>query len=124
MKLRISGNSIRLRLSQSDVSLLVKEGQIVEKLDFPKPSYTFEYQLSVLKNSDVSHVLFDGQKMIFEIPQQDIVDWANSNQEGIYKTINTEKNESLDLHIEKDYECLHKENETTDTFPNPKEDGR
>ncbi len=124
MKLRISGNSIRLRLSQSDVNLLVSEGKIAEKLLFPTPSHSFEYKLSILKSSDIPHVLFDGQKMIFEIPQLEINNWANSNQEGIYKTINIENNKELNLQIEKDYKCLHKENETTDTFPNPKEDSK
>ncbi len=124
MKLRISGNSIRLRLSQSDVNILITEGKIIEKFNFPSPSPVFEYQLSVLKSSDVTHILFDGQKIIFEIPQLEINNWANSNQEGIYKTISIEKNEELNLQIEKDYKCLHKENETTDTFPNPKEDSK
>ncbi len=124
MKLRISGNSIRLRLSQSDVNILITEGEIIEKLNFPSPSPAFEYRLSILKSSDVTHVLFNGQKMIFEIPQLEINNWANSSQEGIYKTINIENNKELNLQIEKDYKCLHKENETTDTFPNPKEDSK
>ncbi len=124
MKLRISGNSIRLRLNQGDVNLLIADGEVIEKLNFPNPSHAFEYRLSVLKSSDVTHVLFDDQKMIFEIPQLEINNWANSNQEGIYKTINIENNEELNLQIEKDYKCLHKENETTDTFPNPKEDSK
>lgn len=124
MKLRISGNSIRLRLSQSDVNILITEGEIIEKLNFPNPSPAFEYQLSILKSSDITHILFDGQKIIFEIPQLEINKWANSDQEGIYKTISIENNEDLNLQIEKDYKCLHKENETADTFPNPKGDSK
>ena len=124
MKLRISGNSIRLRLSQSDVNLLVENGEIIGKLNFPSPSPALEYQLSILKSSDITHVLFEGQKMIFEIPQLEINNWVNSNQEGIYKTIEIKNNQELILQIEKDYKCLHKENETVDTFPNPKESSK
>ncbi len=124
MKLRISGNSIRLRLSQRDVNLLVAEGQIAEKLDFPSPALAFEYHLSILKSSDIAQAMFDGQKMIFKIPQREVTNWANSNQEGIYKTIDIKNSQVLDLQIEKDYKCLHKDDDENDTFPNPREEGK
>ncbi len=46
MKLRLEGNSIRLRVRKSDLDSLLKEGVITETLKFPNQS-VFNYQLLI-----------------------------------------------------------------------------
>ena len=44
MKLRIRGNSVRLRLSQSDMTQIVDHGLVVDSVEFA-PSEKLEYRL-------------------------------------------------------------------------------
>ena len=49
MKLRLEGNSIRLRVRKSDINTLQKDGKIIETLTFPDQS-VFNYQLLIDKS--------------------------------------------------------------------------
>lgn len=49
MKLRLEGNSIRLRVRKSDINTLQKDEKIIETLTFPDQS-VFNYQLLIDKS--------------------------------------------------------------------------
>ena len=114
MKLRIRGNSIRLRLTQSEVERIKALDPVEEKTEFPN-GQDFKYSLSVSDNLSAN---FSDGKMMISISKQNAENWVGSDEVGIYETIG-----NLQISIEKDFKCLtpRKDEEDTDTFPHPKE---
>jgi hypothetical protein len=117
MKLRIRGNSIRLRLTQSEVETIKNKGFIEEKTEFPN-GQNFVYLLLVSATSDSISANFSENKMSIFLPKSVAENWATSAEVGISAEI-----ESLKILVEKDFKCLTPRtgDEDADTFPHPKE---
>jgi hypothetical protein len=117
MKLRIRGNSIRLRLTQSQVETIKNKGFIEEKTEFPN-GQNFVYSLSVSATSDSISASFSENKMSIILPESVAENWATGAEVGISAEI-----ESLKILVEKDFKCLTPRtgDEDADTFPHPKE---
>lgn len=117
MKLRIRGNSIRLRLTQSQVETIKNKGFIEEKTEFPN-GQNFVYSLSVWAKSDSISANFSENKMSIFLPKSVAENWATGAEVGISAEI-----ESLKILVEKDFKCLTPRtgDEDADTFPHPKE---
>jgi hypothetical protein len=117
MKLRIKGNSLRLRLTQSEVEEFENNGQIMDSIDFGLRKLT--YGIKAHKGSIV-HATYKKKAIIVKIPHQKIYDWVSTDQVGIEGHLLLEEGEYLSILIEKDFQCLHRENEDkTDLYPNP-----
>jgi hypothetical protein len=117
MKLRIRGNSIRLRLTKSEVAKLAEQGLVEEKTGFGN-GQVFIYAVAVSSKFETVTADFqNGQIKIF-IPQTIAENWANGEEVGIVA-----EQDTLKLLIEKDFTCLIPRNteEDADTFPHPKE---
>ena len=121
MKLRILGNSIRLRLSQSEVRTC-QEGQIVTaRLSLPKGNI-FQYQL--VPSANGISLSLDDQTLKITLPQNEIKEWAHSDSKvGIYHTLNLDNAETVDIIVEKDFRCLtaRPSEDESDLYPNPNE---
>jgi hypothetical protein len=120
MKLRIKGNSIRLRLGRSEVSDLVTNGAVEESTTFDfSGRQRFEYKL--LATSDVSSVsaTFVDGCLTVRIPTELAAHWGSTDQIGIEATQAASANSSLRILIEKDLECLDAppEESQADAFP-------
>jgi hypothetical protein len=117
MKLRIRGNSVRLRLTQSEVVKLIEQGLVEEKTDFGN-GQVFVYAVAVSTDLETVAADFQTGQMNISIPQTIAETWANGEEIGISANQN-----SLKLLIEKDFTCLIPRNtaEDADTFPHPKE---
>ncbi len=120
MKLRINGNSIRLRLSQKEVQSFKDAGSFSETIDFGYSALTY-----TLKNrQDIEEVsaVFENDVITIEVPQKIAVEWTETEMVGFNNDkIIEDCSEGLKILVEKDFQCLHKrpgENET-DMFPNP-----
>ena len=109
MKLRIFENSIRLRLSQADAARLSNEGFLEAALWFNTHS-ALRYRLLLGSAPAAS---FDGKTVVISIPSADAREWLSSDREGMGVMAGP-----LKVSVEKDYECLHREN-GEDSFPNP-----
>ncbi|MEQ1764007.1 MAG: hypothetical protein ABL984_12795, partial [Pyrinomonadaceae bacterium] len=59
MKLRIRGNSVRLRLTQSEVDQLSRTGKISESVEFGVASPGFSYQLSSTADDTTMRATFE-----------------------------------------------------------------
>jgi hypothetical protein len=82
VKLRLDGNSIRLRLSPSEVSRLANTGEVSTRTVFPGGTV-----LTTSVQSDEVPGLtatFDGSKVLLSIPAGEVRRWAESEQIGIY----------------------------------------
>jgi hypothetical protein len=102
MKLRIQGNSLRLRLTQKDVAQLCEWGRIESCIEF-SPGHDLVYALQGSLRANSIAATFDGRTIRVTIPADAITDWAESNQ----VSIEAPSQAGLHVLIEKDFQCLH-----------------
>ena len=112
MKIRIKGNSLRYRLTRTDVARLDKEGYLEERSNFPGNPLIYALQLTddeVLTSGFIDNkiTLSMSHKMIAEFIQSDKVGFNNHDGD-------------MDLLVEKDFTCLDNVAEDqSDNYPNP-----
>jgi|HubBroStandDraft_1064217.scaffolds.fasta_scaffold56378_4 hypothetical protein len=115
MKLRIQGDSLRLRLTQREVAELREGGCVQSSLHFASGrSLTY----SIASSGEASQVEadFDGGSIRVMLPRAAMVAWADGDQTGI----SGPPDQPSSLLIEKDFQCLHKPGEQDpEAYPNP-----
>lgn len=121
MKLRMRGNSIRLRLSQDEVAQLNKIGQVEETVEFGLAAPALSYRLETTVDSNVIKAAFRENCLSVLLPEKDAEHWVNSQQVGIESIQPLGDNRSLRILVEKDFACLatRPQEDDTDAFPNP-----
>lgn len=122
MKLRIRGNSIRFRLTQSEVEEFGKRGLIEDAIEFgssAKEKMTYALVLSD-KTTEISSK-YDSGKIAVIIPKTLAVEWIGSDQTSISGEQILDQNKSLKILIEKDFACLSERagEDESDNFPHP-----
>jgi len=112
MKIRIKGNSLRYRLTQSDVKHFVTEGYIEETTNFGNRVFTYALQRSIDDQLDAE---FNGDKITLFMPCVLAGQWYNTDIIGFEHHTPT-----LYLLVEKDFVCLDNTLEDqSDNYPNP-----
>lgn len=117
MKLRIQGNSLRLRLTQKEVGLVRNRGVVESLIEFA-PGHSITYLLEGSLGAQTISATFDGRAIRVTIPMHQMTDWVEGDQVGIEARLNT----GVQLLVEKDFKCLHRsvEQEPDDlTFGEP-----
>lgn len=118
MKLRIKGNSIRLRLSKTDVTVLHDTGYIEEQTLFA--ANKFMYALQCSENVHELSATFSNNKMIVYIPTAWTRDWPMNDTVGFDSRIKLTETDSLYILVEKDFICLDETVEDqSDNYENP-----
>jgi hypothetical protein len=121
MKLRIHGNSLRLRLSQSDVAQFSKTGFVEESIQFA-PGASFAYALESLSSLKTPQALYGNGFLRIQVPGADATDWVRSDRVGISGDQLLESGKHLSILIEKDFQCLHGDDaRDPNAYPNPLE---
>jgi hypothetical protein len=121
MKLRIKGNSLRLRVSRSEVAKVLKGERVAETIQFASDvaarlTYALEREPSVTMPT----VRYTAAEVTVLIPADQALTWCLTDQVGIVENISLGSQGSLDLIVEKDFACLDLSDEDNqDTFPNP-----
>jgi hypothetical protein len=118
MKLRIRGDSIRLRLTQAEVGALA-EGRRVEEVTGFAPGQELAYAI-VVGGATVGATL-SGSRIEIAVPTNVAKDWTSSDSVGIEATQEIGGGRALRILIEKDFACLTKRphEDDSDAFPNP-----
>ena len=118
MKLRISGNSIRLRLSRSEVAHFDLTGQIEDVVEFG-PVSKLSYMLTAVEDSDLrSSYTTSGIRV--QVPRDLAQEWARTDGVAISAEQPIGDSKTLQILIEKDFQCLHKDSgASADAYPNP-----
>jgi hypothetical protein len=112
MKIRIKGNSLRYRLTKSDVSQLAEEGHLQEEVDFG--SQQLYYAIKLVDDDHISSIFRENTIILF-VPKQVIKELADTDKIGFEG-----KHGNLHLLIEKDFTCLDDVAEDqSDNYPNP-----
>ena len=121
MKLRIKGNSLRFRLSRSEVARLLAGDRLEETVHFtPEASAKFTYALQQEPSVSRPTVQYTDSRVAVLIPAEQANAWGATDQVGIAEDISLGSFGSLALLIEKDFACLDRsEEDNEDTFPNP-----
>ncbi|MBA3442402.1 MAG: hypothetical protein H0T92_21305 [Pyrinomonadaceae bacterium] len=128
MKLRIRGNSLRLRLTRSEVARLAGGETVEEAIIFGiESNQRLIYALET--SPDARHIEADycGARITVRLPADAAREWANTDMISLNgkQSINANKPNSqsdvLKLLIEKDFSCLTESRgaDDEDTFPHP-----
>ena len=121
MKLRIKGNSIRLRVSRSDLAKLAEGGVIQDEVHFTgNPRDAWIYRIVRRQALSAPTVEFNERQVSVVVGDEDVRMWFGTEEVGIYFSLNIGVHGVLDVALEKDFACLDRsDEENSDTFPNP-----
>ena len=112
MKIRIKGNSLRYRLTKSDIDSFSKNGYIEETISFANQKLVYALQRS--SESELA-ADFKDQKITLNVPAYMADEWATTDRVGFENC-----HGCLYLLIEKDFKCLDNVAEDqSDNYPNP-----
>jgi len=118
MKLRIKGDSLRMRLSQGEVDILIEAESVSDVINFGNAKLT--YQL-IFTDTTKASAMYDNDCVSIYIPKQIGIRWASSDQVSIEETIPLDDGSSLSILMEKDFKCLtdRPNEDESDLFENP-----
>jgi len=121
MKLRIKDNSLRFRVSQSELASLADSGCTEKTIYFGSDEASrLTYSLECRPSSSPATLLYHPGKISVVLSKSGVKAWGESEQVGIYATVDVGPHGTLDILVEKDFACLDlSDTDNHDTFPNP-----
>ncbi len=119
MKIRIKGDSIRLRLTKSEVDALASNGRVEEHTHMP--GGTLSYMLRSERGIEDLSAHLQDTCIVISMPDTLAAAWPANDVVGYKNTITTENNNSLSLLIEKDFKCIDApaEEDQSDNYEHP-----
>lgn len=119
MKLRIKGNSLRLRLTRGEVHQLDERGEVQDQVRF-EPGSSLIYR--VKRDAHVATLAVSLGENAIEVlvPEQAAREWCHSELVTLEYSKHTEDGE-LQIVVEKDFSCLvpRAGEDESDQFPHP-----
>ena len=119
MKLRILDDSIRLRLSRSDVDLARNGGTVEGRTRFPDGS-EFVYAFGVSESG--SAATYESDRVVVRLPADEVAAWATDDSAvSLRHEFSLPAGGALKLLVEKDFQCLtaRDDEDQSDLFQNP-----
>lgn len=118
MKLRIKGNTIRFRLTKSEVAYFSEKGTIHETTNFGTKDFSYGMKVSTDRTNIEAEFSNDG--IFVSIPESLSKDWTNTNKVGLSEEMPIGNGKNLFILIEKDFKCLDETSEDqSDNYANP-----
>jgi hypothetical protein len=123
MKLRIRGNSVRLRVSKSELAQLAESGYTEDAVSFA-PGSQLRYRLDVAPEGSVG-AAFEPSLLRVVVPRRDVSAWLDPAAVSIRAEQAIGDGNVLKILVEKDFECLapREDEDGTDLFDNPRRPG-
>ncbi len=124
MKLRVKNNSVRLRLTQSEVSVFARSGRIEEAIEFGvEPHQRLVYALETGTKTETLLAMMKDNRITIFVPKIKADEWTQTAQVGMEAEQEIGGGKTLRLLIEKDFACLEPRagREDADAFPHPLE---
>lgn len=123
MKLRIKGNSVRLRLTQSEVAEFAKTGKVEDRTEFGGES-SLVYSIKAESGAEKVAAHFENSRLSVIVPQTIAEKWTQTEETGIGGKQEFGAGKTLGILIEKDFACLtpRADEDESDNFPHPKSD--
>ena len=121
MKLRIKGNSLRLRVTPSEVKQLLRNGVIREHVQLTaNPGDRLTYAVISCLSGAATTVAYQSGNITVIVPEVQLKNWAGCEEVGVYADVALGDDRVLSVTIEKDFACLDRSDaENEDTFANP-----
>ena len=115
MKLRIRGNSLRLRLSRGEVTQLAEKGRVEDAIAFGPSKLTYALATADVAEVGATYESSPDGRIVVVIPPKRAAEWASSDEVGI------ESKGDLHILVEKDWSCLkpREGEDDSDAFPHP-----
>lgn len=122
MKLRIKGDSLRLRISPSEMARLLETGRVEDTVHFgPDPAARLRYALEHSAQAGGLSVRYQAPEVTVVISTLQAQQWAGGADVGIYAEVSAGP-ARLEVAVEKDFACLDQSDAANhDAFPNPKQ---
>ena len=119
MKIRIKGNSVRVRLTRSEVDHFAETGYLEESTEFGNSH--FLYALQSKEGIPAITADFSGNKMTMYVPAHIATDWAANETVGYENNMDIGDGKQLYLLLEKDFKCIDApvHEDQSDNFENP-----
>jgi hypothetical protein len=119
MKIRIKGNSIRYRLTQTEIKNFAKNAVLEEHTEFPNGD-SFTYRLERRTGISELEASFKENRLTLFVPVGIANEWTTTDIIGYDHKMKTGADKELFLLIEKDFVCLdHTFEDQSDNYPNP-----
>jgi len=125
LKLRVLDNSIRLRLTRSEVDAVNDTGVVRGRVRFAG-SNTFDYVLESSPATVKPEAHISNNVLTVRLPEMDVGQWAGSEQVSIMSEQLLGNGEQLKILVEKDFHCLapREGEDESDMFPHPEVDSK
>ena len=119
MKLRIHGNSIRLRVSRSEIELIERRGWLEDVVRIA-PGAELQFRLEITHDPELSAAL-RGSAIVVGLPERLARSWYENAEVSVRGAQAVPGSEALTLLIEKDFACLvpREGEDQSDQFTNP-----
>lgn len=98
MKIRITENTLRIRLSDSDLNQLVRHTPLSVSLPFGVSAFRI-----TLTTSDNTQTTLVNEEITVAIATETLIPWINSKENTLSTTIAHPNNRTLNVFVEKDY---------------------
>lgn len=118
MKLRIKGNSLRIRLTRTEVEKFTDTGYLEEQTSFGARKFIYAVQRS--NEQQEMTASFDQNGICLFVPAKLVAGWAQNDIVGFNANMPLPETDSLYLLLEKDFICLDETTEDqSDNYENP-----
>lgn len=123
MKLRIKGDSLRLRLTRSEVEQLAATGNVEDRIGFGGDS-ALVYRIKRDPQGAQLKASFAQGAIEVSVPAEAARQWCDSEEVGLSNAQNNE-GAGLRILVEKDFACLkpRTDEDESDQFPHPQAPG-
>jgi len=112
VKLRIRKNSIRLRLTRSEVDALREPGFVEERVELAPASLVYRIERGQARELGAT---FDGARLVVSVPEATLRDFCDTDRVGFDGASG-----SVRVLVEKDWQCLApRDEDDADAFPHP-----
>jgi hypothetical protein len=122
MKLRIRGNSVRIRVSQGEFARIVETGAAEDAVRF-SPTAVLRYRVEVAQDGGSPRADLAGNLVRITLPRRRVERWLTDDEVSIRGEQPIGEGRTLKILVEKDFACLAPRNddeEEGDSFPNPR----
>ena len=119
MKLRIRGNSLRIRVSQKELEQIAERGSASDSVRFSATT-KLGYRVEVIQGSELA-ADFSGSEIAVRLPQSEVSGWMRPEAVSVSGQQRLDGGEVLTILVEKDFTCLAPRDgeDESDLFPNP-----
>jgi hypothetical protein len=119
MKIRIKGNSVRIRITKSELDNFGRDGYLEEKTEFGDKYLS--YRLEARDGIDNLEAAMNSNTITMFVPEPMKQEWVHTDVVGYNNNMDIGNGKKLFLLIEKDFKCIDGEvlEDQSDNFDNP-----